>query len=284
MLRIFPLYYGVVIVLAVIFYLNGTAQDMRLVGIVAAYVQNTPLYIEHTQNTLAYQYTGHLWSLAVEEQFYLVWPVVVFFVKDRRKLMCIAASLVLAAPMIRVSLLAHGTPEAEIYRFTICRADSLLVGAWLALAVRGPIRDRVFRAAIPCFWIGLVACCGIASATGNFDWERNYAVNAYGYSAVALASVSLIAMALQAGSLIDSLMRASWLRFLGRYSYGIYVYHILVSALVTRAIAPYVHSPGLLRIVFIVVAASVSILISVVSFNYFEKPFLSMKRFFNYDR
>jgi peptidoglycan/LPS O-acetylase OafA/YrhL len=196
MFRIFPLYYSVVIVLAVIFFLRGSAQDLHLVGIVAAYLQNTPLYIEHTKNVLAFRYTGHLWSLAVEEQFYLVWPVVVFLVKDRRKLMGIAACLVVLAPVVRVALLAHGSSFDEVYRYTICRADSLLAGAWLALAVRGPMRDRIFRAAAPCFWIALVICCGIGAMTGNFDWETNYTVNAYGYSAVSLASVAIIAMAL----------------------------------------------------------------------------------------
>ena len=243
MFRIFPLYYSVVIVLAVIFFLRGSAQDLHL-----------------------------------------VWPVVVFLVKDRRKLMGIAACLVVLAPVVRVALLAHGSSFDEVYRYTICRADSLLAGAWLALAVRGPMRDRIFRAAAPCFWIALVICCGIGAMTGNFDWETNYTVNAYGYSAVSLASVAIIAMALQAGSIVDTVMRAGWLRFLGRYSYGIYVYHVIVAEIVSQAIAPHIHSSGLYRVVFVVLAASLSILISVLSFNYFEKPFLSMKRFFNYDR
>ena len=283
-LRIFPLYYSVVVVLATIFFLHGMAPDLRVVGIVAAYLQNTPLYLEHSQNTVAFQYTGHLWSLAVEEQFYLVWPVVVFLVKDRRKLMWIAACQVLLSPILRVVLLTHGTSFAEVYRFTICRADSLLAGAWLALAVRGPMRDRVFRAAVPCFWIALVVCCGIATTTGNFDWEINYSVNSFGYSAVALASAAIIAMALQAGTIVASIMRLHWLRFLGRYSYGLYIYHVIVDQIASQALASQIHSSGLYRIVRFFLAMGLSILISVVSFNYFEKPFLSMKRFFNYDR
>jgi peptidoglycan/LPS O-acetylase OafA/YrhL len=283
-LRIFPLYYGVLLVLLILFYPAHFDQGRPFL-LLFAYLQNTPPWFRCSPTTVV-QLTGHLWSLAVEEQFYLVWPVLVFLIRDRRKLLWTAAGLALMAPATRFLLLAHGASFKETYEMTLCRADSLLAGAWLALAVRGNLREVVLRCAKPVFALSLLLCGIIAWRTGNFDWKLNHSVNSYGYSVIAMASISLIAMALRPDSTTARLMRINVLRFLGKYSYGIYVYHQIVfmtaGVLVERFLHGFIHSKPLYHAVLLVIILLITIPLAVLSFHLYEQPFLKLKRYFNY--
>jgi peptidoglycan/LPS O-acetylase OafA/YrhL len=283
-LRIFPLYYGVLLVLFLIFHPIHFHQG-RQFYLLFAYFQNTPLWWNGLQTAVAYP-TDHLWSLAVEEQFYLVWPVLIFLIRDRRKLVWTAVGIALIAPATRFLLLAHGASFQETYKLTICRADSLLAGAWLALIVRGSLRDIVLRFAAPVFWLSLLACGAIAWHSGNFDWGINRSINSYGFSIVALASTSLIAMALRPGSITARAMRASVLRFLGKYSYGIYVYHLMISIFVTWLakdfLTRHIHSKALYHLAMMSSTLLITIPLALVSYHFYEQPFLRLKRYFNY--
>lgn len=283
-LRIFPLYYGVLLILFIVLH-PIHLSECRQFFLLVVYLQNTPLWFNGIQTTVAHP-AGHLWSLAVEEQFYLVWPVLIFFIRDRRKLLWTAAILALMAPATRFFLLAHGGSFKDTYTLTICRADSLLAGAWLALMVRGKLRDTVLRYAAPVFWLAVLACFIIGLRAGTFDWESSRAINSYGYSIIAIASTSLIAMALRPGSITAKTMRANALRFLGKYSYGIYVYHqiifILVVWLCKGFLEHHIHSKSLYHIALMICVLLVTIPLAMMSYHFYEQPFLRLKRYFNY--
>ncbi len=286
-LRIMPLYYGVVALLFVYveFHLHQAAG--RPLALLLAYLNNTPLWWHTQSGTALIDLTNHLWSLAVEEQFYLVWPLLVFLVRGRRRLMWLALGLALAAPVTRVVLQAHGASVDATYKLTICRADSLLGGAWVALAVRGGLRAWVLRWAPAGFAVGLLACLTIGIRAGNFDYEINAAVNGIGFSLVALTSACWVAMALRPG-FTASLMTTGWLRFFGKYSYGIYVFHMPVAAVVGWAFMPavraHVHSKLLMHLVEFGLGVGFTVAVAMVSFALYEKPLLGFKRYFEYSR
>ena len=87
-------------------------------------------------------YFGQFWSLCVEEQFYLVWPVIVFFLPGRLRLPLIG-TLMVTAMLLRFALLHHGMTEYMVYRLPFCRMDSLAAGAGIAVLIREPISSRV---------------------------------------------------------------------------------------------------------------------------------------------
>lgn len=277
-LRIFPLYYGVLLILYVI--LRPTWNDGHQFYLLLVYLQNTVLWWHGTQPVLLQSLTGHLWSLAAEEQFYFMWPIVVFLVRDRRKLMWIAAGLVLAVPIFRTFLLFHGVTFRVIYTSTFCRADSLLAGAWLALAMRSNLRDRVLRVAPFTFWAAILFCLGIAWTTGTFFWDRNPMVTTVGYSALAVAATSLIAMALPVGSTTAAIMNISPLRWLGKYSYGIYILHPMVDFLLAPHIESHVHGKIALHLALFGATLAGTFPLAWVSYNLYERRFLGLKKYF----
>ncbi len=286
-LRIVPLYYAVITTLLILVYFHLHTTGLgRPYALLVFYLNNTPLWWHTTGGQPLIYLTDHLWSLAVEEQFYLVWPFVIFAIRDRKKLLWIALLLALMAPVSRILMLSHGADLNATYKMTICRADSLLGGAWLALVIRGNARQLVLKYAPHFFWFGLCACGLIAWKTSNFDFEMNRTVNLVGYSFVAIASTSWIAMALKPGGAVAWTMSFRWLRFLGKYSYGIYVLHMPVVAakLLVPTLQQHIHAKPLFHLATSAVVMAITIPLAMLSYKFYEQPFLSLKRFFNYTK
>lgn len=284
-LRIFPLYYAVLLLLTIGFH-PATPVATRPFVILAAYLQNTPLWWYGHINGLVANFTSHLWSLAVEEQFYLVWPMVILLLPSRRALLWLAFSLAVFSPVLRWLLLAHGAPLQAIYKLTPCRADGLLAGAWLATAVRGPHRGMALRLAPAALALGILGSILIAVTTGNFDFERNRAVNVFAYSTLALTGASLIGVALSPATAIARALRWRVLRFFGQYSYGLYVLHQMVAAAVEYRFGDLLRSSfsphkALLHVAFLLIVLGITIPLAMLSYHLFERPFLRLKRFFD---
>lgn len=283
-LRIAPLYYAALLVLLLGFRPTHLAE-LRPFALLALYLQNTPLWWNGDVSGLVGNYTSHLWSLAAEEQFYLVWPLLVFLVPTRRGLMWLAALLAAMSPLLRYVLLSHGAPLQETYKLTLCRADSLLAGGWLAMAQRGRLRSWLPRIAPAGLALSSLLCIAIAWSTGNFAFEQNRTVNLVGYSLLALASTSLIALALSPSSRTAKLFRAPVLRFLGRYSYGLYVLHQMIAAAVEfwlgDALRRTFPHKVVLHLVSFVLVLAITLPAAMASFHLLERPFLRLKRFFD---
>jgi peptidoglycan/LPS O-acetylase OafA/YrhL len=276
-LRIFPLYYGVLLIIFLI--LRPTWTDGRQFYLLLVYLQNTALWWHGSQPVLLQSLTGHLWSLAAEEQFYLIWPIIVVLVRDRRKLMWVAAGLVIAVPFFRTFLFLHDVSYKVIYTSTFCRADSLLAGAWLALAARGELKDKLLRIAPFTFSISLLCYITIGLKVGSFYWD-NPLIATFGYTVLAVAGSSLIAMALRAGSRTGAVMDLSPLRWLGKYSYGIYIIHPMIGFLYMPWIDRHIHGKAASHAAVFVAGLLVTLPVAWLSYNFYERRFLRLKRHF----
>ena len=148
--RIFPIFYLVVAVLLaltpIFHYVWRPAQLFFLV-----YLGNIPanwdfsLYdVMSANHPMARVTIGHFWSLCVEEQFYLVWPAVVWLVRDRVKLLWTACGICLLTFGSRAWIVTHVSQyraEQLIFRALPFRIDTLLIGGIMALLLRGPAGD-----------------------------------------------------------------------------------------------------------------------------------------------
>ena len=229
---------------------------------------------------------GHLWSLCVEEQFYVVWPVVLWLVKDRVKLLWISAALCAGVLGVRLFAILYWDPqfaERWVLRSLPFRLDSLLFGAILALLLRGSHADRVQRS---CKWLflgGLVGflCCTILSPSYTSHWGLSI-----GITFTATMSAGLIGMTLRAGSPANRLFSLGPLRVLGKYSYGFYVYHVVWQLFWIQVLiwcGNLTHSSVLAGLIALPVGFATSFLMAKLSYDLFEVKFLRLKRRFEYD-
>lgn len=290
-LRIFPLYYGVLAVFAIAALLLNLNFHGELLSL-ALYLQNTNLIAQRIHD-----YYGptvlplpHFWSLAVEEQFYLVWPITVFLLVTRRRLIIFCAAALVLCPILRVALLLHGVNYFIISANTLCRSDSLLAGAALALLFRSPFHDRVLRASAWIFFSG-VAFGALLVYLANRGPFLNTAAGypfylAFDFSAMAIASVGVICLSLHS-KLPSRLFTLHPMRWLGKYSYGIYVLHLIFFSYLERPVRDFLSMHlSSNKAIDILVTGALIFLISIVaaylSYHLYEKHFLRLKRFFDY--
>lgn len=288
-LRIFPLYYGALILFLVVLPwlwpnhagLQSMAGDAKWYW---TYLSNLKIARDGWPQ---YGALGHFWSLAVEEQFYLLWPLLVFML-NRRQLQITCVACMIVALAVRVVLNGQGN-NAAAFVLMPARIDALAVGAYVALEARGSAGlHRLSRPAPP---VALALCFSVlvmfALRKGFVAYDPLVSTIGHTIVAVLFGSVLVLALTLPGDSFLVRTFDSSFLSFFGRYSYGIYVFHhpilFLTAGIVPLGLIPSVLGSQLLRqLVFLAIATSVSVIIAFLSWHLFEKRFLKLKAFFPY--
>lgn len=279
-LRIFPLYYGVLVIVLVVLPGVGTHLSREAEAHQAwLWLYGTNLY-QTLRGFYAFGELDHLWSLAVEEQFYLVWPLVIVAC-GRRTAMGVCVGCMVAAPLVR-AWLASGGNMVGAYVFTLGRVDALAAGALAALV--GGMPGRGFSRAG-------VLMSGLAFG-GLLAWKRENATMdlttmtaRFSLSAIFFGFVVRLALGASSNEVGWVFWNSRVLRFFGKYSYGLYVYHHLLvttfrRTLPVETLAEWFGSAMAGRIAAMVVYGAVSVAVAFASWHVFEKPFLTFKRFF----
>ena len=265
MLRIFPLYYMVLIVAFIVIPLD--------MDVPAAHGSHQFWLWTYTNNYAAAfgkeeHAFPHFWSLAVEEQFYLVWPFVVRLA-GRRGVTILAPIAIGVAIVCRILARQHYGAEAA-YMFTPCRMDALAFGALAAAMVRAP--STIFDKLPPLglrLGGGAIVLAGLA--LGKLD--RTGAPMQYaGYTIIALGFALALVGAL-AGS---RLLTARPLRRVGMYSYGMYVFSVPLHLFIGIPIVG--ESPSLpIALAYLVAMTAVTFGAAAASYHLFERRFLALK-------
>jgi len=288
-LRIFPLYYGV---LAVVFFVLPRVPALQGSEIAAlrehqawAWLYGVNVYLSwHGGWVLSY--IEHFWSLAVEEHFYFVWPFVVWLLARRpRALMATALGLAAASFLARAVASLAGVSLIATSVLTPFQLDALCLGGFFAVAVRQPGgEDRVRRAVLP------MALATVAILAAEFGLHRVTDAGLLvgrslrpGLFRVALAALLLWALFAPAASRTARFFRSDSMTLLGRYSYGLYVYHHFFSYYFLThgtefALARALGSHALAVLVQAVVGMAASLAVAWTSYELFEKRFLRLKR------
>ncbi len=231
--------------------------------------------------------TSHFWSLAVEEQFYWFWPFVVATLPPRRLLWALVGLLALA-PALRYVMVDNGNPYGA-YVFTTGRMDTLCMGALVAVLEQRGQLHRLRRWAAPLALVALTAIAGLALWRGGYD-ALDPAVILYGYSLNAFLFALVLVHVLSApGGLMARSCAANVLRFMGKYSYSVYLVHLLIAnplLLTSLHDTDYVQKTVGAMVVWLslvfVVTSSGSYAVAWVLWHTVEKRFLALKRYFPY--
>jgi peptidoglycan/LPS O-acetylase OafA/YrhL len=217
---------------------------------------------------------GALWSLAIEEQFYLVWPLVVALVPRRRILPAIGG-IAGGCVVLRLLLAMQGVPAPALSAATFTRLDGLCVGAALAVLSRDGGLERWRRA-----W-SLAVCCVALLLTGATPFlVRSAYPNDMLFSAVefpiAMGFGALLILSVAKSGPVKLFMSAPVLRTLGKYSYAIYVLQAPVQHVMVGAGA----GPETIGFVaFMVVGVTVTLGAAFVSWHLWEVHFLRLRNF-----
>jgi len=289
-LRIFPLYYGVLLVILLLthpLHLHWHGMGWMLIF----YLQNLEWTRIGNFSPGANIGLYHFWSLAVEEQFYLVWPAVVFFVRSRRSLLIVTLVGSFAALALRFAFVAGGLPDSAVHVTTLCRADSLLLGGALAMLYRSqrwPSVQRIAPWGFLCCFVTIVSSILFLEPTlQEQPMIRLFWTDGLRYTVLAIGFGCLIAWSLLPHSRCERFFRGRLLGFLGKYSYGIYVLHVLVltfSGPLRAELLRLTHSKLLAVAGTGVLSLSAGILLAFASYHLYEKPFLRLKHRFDYKR
>lgn len=271
-LRIFPAFYAysaLVITLALL-----THKDMVWPHAIASlfYVSNYYVAIHGEVATPL----SHSWSLGIEEQFYLLWPLAFLLLSRNRRRMALAlACAIVALWGRRASLSLSGTPWTYIHYAFDTRADQLLVGCLLAVSLKAGLARRVFDGLTRSVWVsGVTAALLLSSVAAGRAWGTQYQ-QAVGF---ALQPLVVAALIVQVIALRDTALwrwlNWKWVIYLGTISYSIYLYQQIVPGPVMRALD---NQPALLQL-----AVSCTVILMLASGSYFfvERPFLRMKQRF----
>jgi len=277
-LRLFPVFYGVAALLLIVtpfFHLHWRPLQAWYLFYAANFLQ---------LHDFSLSFVGpfklmHLWSLALEEQFYFVWPLVVLLVRDRLSLVKVAIGIAIVAPLLRIALVNLHVPALVIYYQLPTRMDGFAVGGALALLVRDHDLAVLAKPSKVIFPVCVSILLGLALARGSLRFDDPWMIQV-GYSTLAIMFGSLLILALQSEGLVPRVFHWSVLRFFGLISYGFYVYHELIHDLTKPIYNTYVNHLHSLAIAGVLYTASVLAIVtglSFLSYRYFEAPFLRLK-------
>ena len=239
------------------------------------------------------------WSLAIEEQFYLVWPFVVALT-SRRTLMWTCGGLILSAFALRTWLVVSGAHTIVPYVLPLCRMDALAAGALVALAMRGdrsgppaaPARLlMIARIVAPAAAVIVLAIWCIENPFDNADWSEPLMQTA-GYTALALGYAGLVTLAASGrdDAWVGRFFRCSPLRMLGRYSYALYLFHVPVRRFIRDEYFPVASFPTWLgsplpgQLLFYVAATVPALALAWLSWHLYERQWLALSKYFPYPR
>lgn len=287
-LRIFPLYY---ISLFTAFVIIPSIGD---ISPALAHDQDRQiwlwLYLSNWAHLLGFQSQvfPHFWSLAIEEQFYLLWPLVVRG-RTSQGVLRLCFALAAVSFVVRVVMLSQGAAADSIYTYTICRIDALALGGAVAASLQLPgIHERLFSRG-RFFTYGAIALLALGFVVTHGFPRTSPLGQTVGYSWLA-CGFAMAVMGAVCSPVADKTVAGKWrmvttlLRTLGKYSYAMYVFHKPIHDWVGMPLLHHFklldHPSYIITIAYFLTATLATFTIAVASFNIFERHFLSLKRLF----
>jgi len=286
LLRIFPLYY-LYLAFMFFFFLPHFAPHLNPAEqLNIKTTENSQLYFwlylsnikQFFQNIFFGSALGHLWSLSIEEQFYLIWPLIIYYC-DYNQLKRILLAVFVGSIILRAFFYYHNVPGLSIYSFTFTRLDALGYGAYISVSLQKPIRIKPESVKL-ILKVLLILTALLFIFFG--PWPNSTPVMLIiGFSLIGLTNAFLI-LTLQSHqpSKIKLFFNNNLLKFLGKYSYALYLFNPLVRQICFKFfLSPFMvwGSYFVWYFLFIMLCLLISIVVSIISWHAYEKWFMKIK-------
>jgi len=298
-LRIFPLYYFYLTLVALLSFAAISRLEFFNDAEVNSFLAQLPWSATFTYNFIQAsiyaqetKLVSHFWSLAVEEQFYLVWPLAIFIVPQKHLktflILAAASGLVFRCLMAYISLnqlapMLHPKTDVLIYLLTFTQIDAFVIGGFFALYVKGRSGLSVWFFILAVIVIGLMASW---ITGGNIPWASfgypHFMKDAYkyiwGYTLMSLL-FAYILVCVRDRQFLPAIFENPILHYLGKVSFGMYVYHFPMIWVI--GLFPI---EGVSKYILILTAFTATIAVSIASYELMEKRFLNLKeKYFSRD-
>jgi peptidoglycan/LPS O-acetylase OafA/YrhL len=271
-LRLFPAFYVMLAVFSVAAYflLDDFKGQMLGVLVAATYVSNWTRAFEVEMP----QFLGHTWSLSIEEQYYLLWPLLLVLLLRRVGLNLRAVAVVAAAALAfaawRAWLTFDGASIQRLYNGTDTRADALLIGCALAIALALPVVREHAGVQRWAARLALPSLAALLVAGWTLHWQMR-GMYAGGSLVMSLVSCTIVAaLVLPRQTVVHRIFALAPLVFLGRICYGLYLWHFPVYNLMRFGF-------GLSDAWLVAVGIPLVFVLATASFLWIERPFLAIK-------
>jgi peptidoglycan/LPS O-acetylase OafA/YrhL len=285
-LRIFPLYY-ITLIFFLLFLPNFSPNILNL----NYYLQKQAWFWTYLQNWLfifrppsaGAASLHHLWSLAVEEQFYLLWPFIILLFKKQKAIIFLLIAVLMAVITLRFLLWTYQIENLAYFNlYTFSRIDGICIGGLLAVlrVVNHRVVNRYFTLII------------LALAALNFAFYFFNKQNQFSYPYLAISGYTTFAIIFgllvnegveRQDTAISKILAFKPFQFFGTISYGLYIFHWPLYLMMARAFKTWLHPADIAinySIIVSLFATALSILLAWLSFHFFEKRFLALKKSF----
>jgi len=223
-------------------------------------------------------FLGHTWSLSIEEQFYILWPLMLLsmlaLLKKRKALFAATVALSLSSSLLRIALLVAGATVERLYNGLDTRADALMAGCALGLFLTPELAGNIaigrFKKQI--FFAALFSSLCLFVLVGYADWHSHYLYSIGFFAVEIFTAVLILEIVTNTKGAFALFLSQRWLVWIGSISYGLYLWHHPLFCIVK--------SYGYDRFTITTVGSLITFLVAALSFYLLEKPVLRFKRSF----
>lgn len=283
-LRIFPLYYATLIMF---YFIIPHFIPPHYFESLVFYRNQAPSFFLFFENWTFINHPGisqnHLqvlWSLAVEEQFYLIWPFFIYFFVNSKYLKTILVVWLIVIVLFRSILYMNNPDNFYVFFYnTFCRMDAFIIGATLFLIhkkILKPVHSYIVVIAVLSMFAGIII------------WKSNPATSPFiptiGLTCIAIFYALIIHIAVQKKyCFFSNFLNLPWLIFIGRISYGLYIFHWIILRFSFEPLSNYINihfltGRELSNFLTLFICLILSFILSIISYTYYESFFLKLKR------